>query len=43
MELIPVPRNAGYSESPKPTSIANENLQNLIESRAIIYQPDTRI
>ena len=38
MELIPVPRNAGYSENPKETSIANPNIENFIHNHAIIYR-----
>lgn len=33
IELVPVPRNAGYSETPKDTSIANEALKNFILSK----------
>lgn len=38
IELIPVPRNAGYSENPKETSIANPNLENFILNYAVIYK-----
>lgn len=33
IELVPVPRNAGYSEKPKETSIANEALEDFILSK----------
>ncbi len=35
IEIIPVPRNAGYSENPKETSIANEEIENFILSKAV--------
>lgn len=35
IQLIPVPRNAGYSENPKETSIANEALEDFILSKAV--------
>ena len=38
MELIPVPRNAGYSENPKETAIANPNIENFIHNHAVIYR-----
>ena len=31
MEVVPVPRNAGYSESPEATSIANDTIRSFIE------------
>lgn len=33
--LVPVPRNAGYSDKPSNTEIANDAIQNLILSKAI--------
>lgn len=41
MELIPVPRNAGYSENPKETAIANPNIENFIHNHAVIYRNNT--
>lgn len=35
IELIPVPRNAGYSENPEDTSIANEAIAEFILSKAV--------
>lgn len=35
IEIIPVPRNAGYSENPKETSIANEEIENFILSKSV--------
>lgn len=35
IELIPVPRNAGYSENPEDTSIANEAIVAFIQSKAV--------
>lgn len=35
IEIIPVPRNAGYSENPEETSIANEAIENFILSKAV--------
>lgn len=34
IELIPVPRNAGYSENPKDTSIANTAIEDFILSKS---------
>ena len=33
IEIIPVPRNAGYSENPEETTIANEAVENFILSQ----------
>lgn len=38
MTLVPVPRNAGYSENPKETAIANPNIENFIHNHAVIYR-----
>lgn len=35
IELVPVPRNAGYSENPEPTSIANEAIEQFILSKSV--------
>lgn len=35
IELIPVPRNAGYSENPEDTSIANEAIADFILSKSV--------
>lgn len=35
IELIPVPRNAGYSENPEETSIANEAIEQFILSKTV--------
>lgn len=35
IELIPVPRNAGYSENPEDTSIANEAIAEFILSKSV--------
>lgn len=35
IEIIPVPRNAGYSENPKETSIVNEEIENFILSKSV--------
>lgn len=37
IELIPVPRNAGYSETPKETSIANPAIEDFINSKKAAY------
>lgn len=39
IEIIPVPRNAGYSENPKETRIANEEIENFILSKSV-YIPE---
>ena len=33
--LIPVPRNAGYSENPEETIIANEAIENFILAKSV--------
>lgn len=35
IELIPVPRNSGYSENPKETSVANKALEDFILSKSV--------
>lgn len=35
IEIIPVPRNAGYSENPEDTTIANEAVENFILSKSV--------
>lgn len=35
IEIIPVPRNAGYSENPEETSIANPAIESFILSKAV--------
>lgn len=35
IEIIPVPRNAGYSENPKETQIVNEEIENFILSKSV--------
>ena len=35
IDLIPVPRNAGYSENPEDTSIANEAIAEFILSKSV--------
>ncbi len=35
VQIIPVPRNAGYSENPKETRIANEEIENFILSKSV--------
>ena len=35
IEIIPVPRNAGYSENPKETEIVNEDITNFILSKSV--------
>ena len=34
-EIIPVPRNAGYSENPKETQIVNEEIENFVLSKSV--------
>ena len=38
IELIPVPRNAGYSETPKETTIANSALEDFIVSKSVYIE-----
>lgn len=35
IEIIPVPRNAGYSENPKETQIVNEEIEDFILSKSV--------
>ena len=35
IEIIPVPRNAGYSENPKETQIVNEEIENFVLSKSV--------
>ena len=35
IEIIPVPRNAGYSENPEETTIASESIENFILSKTV--------